>query len=117
MYSHTFVLPYSETRTDAQLEVALDFIKFCAENNALWSEAGSVPAYLPSWDSEVFQSYPMHQYFKDAVDYATPLTYTGPFGLKGSTEVNEPLQLLAAGELTPEQCYDELANRMTTALR
>lgn len=117
MYSHTFVLPYSQKRTDEQTKLCFEFVKFCSDNNALWSEAGSVPAYLPSWESEVFQNYPMHKYFKDAVEYATPLTYTGPFGLKGSTEVNEPLQLLASGELTPEQCYAELANRMNTALR
>lgn len=117
MYSHVFVLPYSDTRTDAQLEVALDFITFVAENNAMWSEAGSVPAYIPSWESDLFKSFPMHQYFSDAVDYATPLTYTGPFGLKGSTECNEVLQSLANGVLTPEQAYDELADRMNTALR
>ena len=117
MYSHTFVLPYSETRTDAQLEVALEFITFFAENNAMWSEAGSVPAYIPSWESDLFKSFPCHEYFKDCVDYATPLTYTGPFGLKGSTECNEPLRMLGNGELTPEQCYNELADRLTTALR
>lgn len=117
MYSHVFVLPYSETRTDAQMEVCLDFMKFFADNNAMWSEAGSVPAYIPSWESDLFKSFPMHGNFADAVNYATPLTYTGPFGLKGSTECNEVLQMMDNGELTPEQAYDELAERIGTALR
>lgn len=117
MYSHTFTLPVSDTRDDAKTKGALEFVKWFGENSAMWAKAGSMPAYSPAQETELFNSYPMHKYFSDAPLYSTPLTYTAPFALKGSPEMNEPLGKLASGEITPQQCLDEMAERMATALR
>ena len=57
----------------------------------------------------------MHPYFKDAVAYATPFTGTAPFALKGSAEINEPLGKLSRAETTPEQCFDEVTQRLSTS--
>jgi hypothetical protein len=59
----------------------------------------------------------MHKYFQDAPNYSTLLTFTAPFALKGSPEMNEPLGKLARKEVTPQQCLDEMAQRMGTALK
>lgn len=117
VYSHTFVLPASETRDDAKTRGALEFVKWFGENSAMWAKAGSMPAYMPAQETELFASYPMHPNFSDAPLYSTPLTFTAPFALKGSPEMNEPLGKLANGEITPQQCLDEMAERMATALR
>lgn len=115
IYSHTFVLPNNEQRSDEKTKATLEFVKWFCENSDQWAEAGSVPAYVPAQDTELFNSYPMHPYFKDAVEYATPFTGTAPFALKGSAEMNEPLGKLARAEVTPEQCFEEITQRLTTS--
>ncbi len=115
IYSHTWVLPNKPERSDEVTKAALEFIKWFGEHSDIWAEAGSVPAYVPAQDTELFNSYAMHQYFKDAVEYATPFTGTAPFALKGSAEINEPLGKLARNETTPEQCFDEITQRLTTS--
>lgn len=115
IYSHTFVLPNKPERSTETTKATLEFVKWFSENSDQWAEAGSVPAYVPAQDTELFNSYPMHQYFKDAVQYATPFTSSAPFALKGSSEVNEPLGKLARNEITPEQCFEEMEQRLTTS--
>lgn len=115
IYSHTFVLPNNPDRSQEKTKATLEFIKWFSENSDQWAEAGSVPAYVPAQDTELFNSYPMHQYFKDAVEYATPFTGTAPFALKGSAEINEPLGKLARKETTPEQCFEEITQRLNTS--
>ncbi len=115
IYSHTFVLPNKPERTDEVTAATLEFVKWFSDHNDMWAEAGSVPAYIPAQDTELMQSYPMHEYFKGAVAYATPFTATAPFALKGSAEVNEPLGKLARGEVTPEGCFDEMYQRLTSS--
>lgn len=115
IYSHTFVLPNNPDRDDETTKATLEFVKWFSENSDQWAEAGSVPAYVPAQDTELFNSYPMHKYFKDAVEYATPFTGTAPFALKGSAEINEPLGKLARNETTPEQCFEEITQRLTTS--
>ncbi len=117
MYSHAFILPTSDSRTPEKTAGALEFVKWFGENNAKWSKAGSMPAYAPAQDTELFKSFAMHKYFMDAPNFTTPLTYTAPFALKGSPEINEPLGKLSRGEVTPQQCLDEMAQRMATALK
>lgn len=115
IYSHTFVLPNNEQRSPETTKATLEFVKWFCENSDQWAEAGSVPAYVPAQDTELFNSYPMHPYFKEAVEYATPFTGTAPFALKGSAEINEPLGKLARAEVTPEQCFEEISQRLTTS--
>lgn len=115
IYSHTFVLPNNDQRSQEKTKATLEFVKWFCENSDQWAEAGSVPAYVPAQDTELFNSYPMHQYFKDAVEYATPFTGTAPFALKGSAEINEPLGKLARAETTPEQCFEEITQRLNTS--
>jgi multiple sugar transport system substrate-binding protein len=117
VYGHQFVLPVSSTRSDEKTAGALEFVKWFSENNAMWSKAGSMPAYKPAQDSDLFKKLPMHKYFQDAPNYSTLLTFTAPFALKGSPEMNEPLGKLARKEVTPQQCLDEMAQRMGTALK
>lgn len=115
IYSHTFVLPNKPERTDEVTKATLEFVKWFSDHNDMWAEAGSVPAYIPAQDTELMASYPMHDYFKEAVAYATPFTATAPFALKGSAEMNEPLGKLARGEETPEECFDEVLQRLTSS--
>ena len=115
IYSHTFVLPNKPERTDEVTKATLEFVKWFSDHNDMWAEAGSVPAYIPAQDTELMASYPMHDCFKGAVAYATPFTATAPFALKGSAEINEPLGKLARGEETPEECFDEVLQRLTSS--
>ena len=117
VYSHTFVLPTKPERTTEITGAALEFVKWFADNNAQWSEAGSVPAYIPQQSSELFNSYPMHQYFKDAINTPTPFNGTTAFALKGSAEINEPLGKLSRAETTPEQCFDEMSDRLKASFQ
>lgn len=113
---HSFVLPINEQRTDEEVKGVLEFIQWFAQHNDEWSAAGSLPAYLPAAETELFKSYPLHKYFSWAGDYGLPLTYNAPFSLSGAPECLEPLGKLARGETTPEQCFTEMQQRMETAL-
>lgn len=117
VYSHTFVLPTKPERETEITAAALEFIKWFGENNAEWSEAGSVPAYVPQQSSELFNSYPMHGFFKEAINTPTPFNGKTVFALKGSAEINEPLGKLGRGETTPEQCFDEMSQRLASSLK
>ena len=114
---HSFVLPINAERTDEQVRGVITFINWFAQHNDEWSSAGSVPAYLPAAETELFKSYRLLQSYSWAGSHGLPLTYNAPFSLSGSPECIEPLGKLARGESTPEQCFDEMAARMKTALQ
>ncbi len=114
---HSFILPINDKRTDEEVKGALTFMKWFAANNATWSSAGSVPAYLPATETELFKSYRLLSYYSWAGSYGLPLTYNAPFSISGAPECIEPLGKLGRGESTPEQCYEEMSNRMKTALQ
>lgn len=114
---HSFVLPINAKRTDEEVKGVITWINWFAQHNDEWSAAGSVPAYLPAAETELFKSYRLLQSYAWAGSYGLPLTYNAPFSLSGSAECIEPLGKLARGELTPEQCYEEMSARMKTALQ
>ena len=114
---HSFVLPINAERTDEEVKGVITFINWFAQNNDVWSSAGSVPAYLPAAETELFKSYRLLQSYSWAGSHGLPLTYNAPFSLSGSPECIEPLGKLARGECTPEECFDEMAARMKTALK
>lgn len=114
---HSFMLPTNAERTDEEVRGAISFINWFAQHNDEWSAAGSVPAYLPAAETELFKSYKLLSYYSWAGSHGLPLTYNAPFSLSGSPECIEPLGKLARGESTPEECFNEMAARMKTAMQ
>ena len=114
---HSFIMPINDKRTDEEVAGVMEFILWFAEHNDEWSAAGSLPAYLPAAETELFQSYPLHKSYAWAGEHGLPLTYNAPFSLSGAPECLEPLGKLARAETTPEQCYEEMKQRMETALK
>lgn len=114
---HSFVLPINAQRTDEEVKGVITFINWFAQHNDEWSSAGSVPAYLPAAETELFKSYRLLQSYSWAGAHGLPLTYNAPFSLSGAPECIEPLGKLSRGEIDAEQCYEEMSARMRTALQ
>ena len=114
---HSFILPTNAKRTDEEVAGVITFINWFAQHNDEWSSAGSVPAYLPAAETELFKSYRLLAEYAWAGAHGLPLCYNAPFSLSGAPEIGDPIGKLARNECTPEEAFDEMTARMTTALQ
>lgn len=114
---HSFVLPINDNRTDEEVKGVITFVNWFAQHNDEWSSAGSVPAYLPAAETELFKSYRLLAEYSWAGSHGLPLCYNAPFSLSGAPEIGDPIGKLARGECTPAEAFTEMTARMTTALQ
>lgn len=117
MFSHTFTMPVSKTRTPEQEKGILEFIKWFGENNMKWAACGHIPANKLALESEEFKASELHQMYKDSTEMATmSLSYGAPIAMKGSAEMNDPLYLVGRGEVTAEEGYTLILENLTNLL-
>lgn len=105
--SHFFGVSKQDDR-DSQV-AAMKFVKWMAENGAMWGLSGQIPAAESAQQSEAFTGSPIYQYQKAFVDELPFIKYTPP--ITKSTEVfaenvQTPLvmnwQAVMIDALTPE---------------
>jgi multiple sugar transport system substrate-binding protein len=101
--SHGFILPQRASRTDAQTKAALEFIKWFADNNAKWAQAGHVPGFEPAMQTTEFKSLPYHSQFVDAARVAISLPVIPGTMLHQAPEVRDPVQLAVLGDMKAEE--------------
>lgn len=101
--NHAFIIPKKNDSTDAKTKAILEFIKWWGENNWKWSEAGHLPAYMPSIESPEFDAMPWPKYYKETLNIAVPI-YTIPnANLHQIPETKDPIQSAMLGSITPEE--------------
>lgn len=106
--SHGFIIPVKKDRTDAQTKEVLEFIKWFADNNAKWCQAGHLPGYTPTLDTKEFKALPYHPDFMNCLKDALPLPVVKGTMLHTAPEVNNPVQKALFGEITPEEAVKNI---------
>lgn len=114
--NHAFVIPKKSDSTDAKTKAILEFIKWWGENNYKWSEAGHLPAYIPSTETQEFKSMPWPQYYQSTLDVAVPI-YTIPnANLHQISEVTDPIQQGMLGAISPEDAVKKVKENLNQLL-
>ena len=90
--NHAFILPKNDKTSDAKAAAILNFVKWWGENNWKWSEAGHMPAYLPSMDTQEFKDLPFPKYYADTLNGAVPLYSMPGANIHQIPDVKEPIQ-------------------------
>lgn len=114
--NHAFIIPKNSEMSDAKTKAILEFIKWWGENNYRWSEAGHLPAYIPSTETEEFKNMPWPQYYKSTLDVAVPI-YTIPnANLHQIAEVRDPIQQGMLGTITQEEAVKQVKDNLNQLL-
>lgn len=117
-HCHAFGMPISKNRTPEQEKGALTFLKYFGDNNLEWAKVGYFPGVKDVYESDEFAELPYHKYYFDSSEHMSPYYHYGsPFAIKGSSEITEPLMMAGAGEISPEDAYEEMKARMEAALK
>ena len=111
--SHTFILPRKD-RSPEQRLLAMQFIKEMLEQSMTWAEGGHIPSYMPTFESEEFQSLEPQRHYASAADHAV---YDDPawYGGSGSTfedTVGAQLGLVQQGALDPERALQAIRGQL-----
>lgn len=114
--NHAFIVPTNSEMTDAKTKAILEFIKWWGENNYKWSEAGHLPAYIPSTQTAEFKAMPWPQYYESTLDVAVPI-YTIPnANLHQIAEVTDPIQKGMLGTIAPEEAVKQVKDHLNSLL-
>lgn len=111
--SHTFVLPRKH-RTDAQLKLAMGFIKTLLGQSMTWAQGGHIPAYLPVFDSQAYKALePQHSYASAAANavYDAPAWYSGS-GSNFENIVGAQIGLVQQGLATPQAALRQMRSQL-----
>ncbi|WP_114855759.1 extracellular solute-binding protein [Brachybacterium sp. YJGR34] len=111
--SHTFILPRKD-RSAEERRLAMQFIKVMLEQSMTWAEGGHVPAYLPTFESEEFQSLEPQRHYAAAADHAVydDAAWYGGSGSTFEDTVGAQLGLVQQGVLTPEQALQAIRDQL-----
>ncbi|MFC7457573.1 extracellular solute-binding protein [Brachybacterium sp. GCM10030267] len=111
--SHTFILPRKD-RTPEQRQQAMQFIKTMLEQSMTWAEGGHVPAYVPTFESEEFQSLEPQRYYAPSADYAVydDAAWYGGSGSTFEDTVGAQLGLVQQGSLEPERALQVIKEQL-----
>ncbi|MFC7374949.1 extracellular solute-binding protein [Brachybacterium sp. GCM10030268] len=111
--SHTFILPRKD-RTPEQRQQAMQFIKTMLEQSMTWAEGGHVPAYVPTFESEEFQSLEPQRYYAPSADYAVydDAAWYGGSGSTFEDTVGAQLGLVQQGSLDPERALQVIKEQL-----
>ncbi len=114
--NHAFIIPKNDEMTDEKTTEILKFIQYWGENNYKWSQAGHLPAYVPSTETEEFKSMPWPSYYDETLDVAIPI-YTIPnANLHQIPEVTDPIQQGMLGTITPEEAVQTVKDNLNSLL-
>lgn len=67
--SHTFIIPHNEKLDEKYKKGALEFMKFAAENGAMWAQAGHIPANDTVIQSQEFKDLPYRSEYAEVANY------------------------------------------------
>lgn len=110
--NQAFIVPVKKDRTEAQEKEILAFVKYWGENNWKWSQAGHLPAYEPSAESEEFKALTYPKNYIDTMKIGIPLPIVPNVNLHQAPEVNGPIQKAVLGMSTPEQAIKEVRTNL-----
>lgn len=114
--NHAFIIPKSDTLTDAKTRAILEFIKYWGENNWKWSEAGHLPAYTPSTRRPEFASMPWPGFYVSTMDVAVPI-YTIPnANLHQIPATTDPIQRGVRGTISPAEAIREVKSNLNALI-
>lgn len=114
--NHAFIIPQKNDMSDAKTKAILEFIKWWGDNNYKWAEAGHLPAYVPSTQTEEFANMPWPKYYESTLDVAVPI-YTIPnANLHQIAEVTDPIQKGMLGTITPEEAVAQVRDNLNQLL-
>ena len=65
--SHSFVIPYNESATEAERKAAMTFAKYITENGLYWAQAGHVPSKLSIREKDEFNDLAFRGTLSEAV--------------------------------------------------
>jgi len=114
--NHGFIIPVKKSRTDAQTKEVLKFIKWWADNNWKWSQAGHLPGYLPTVENAKFKALPYPKFYRDTLKGAVPIPIVPNANLHQLPELTAPIQKAILGDLKPEEAIKEVKKNLDTLL-
>lgn len=106
--NHCFIIPVKNGMTDEKTAEILKFIKWWGENNYMWSEAGHLPAYAPSTETEAFANMPWPKYYASTLDVAVPIYALPGANLHQISETKDPIQGAMLGTISVEEAIDQV---------
>ncbi|MBM7570383.1 multiple sugar transport system substrate-binding protein [Aquibacillus albus] len=102
--SHTLVLPYYQDANQEVQKGALEFMKFVADNGAMWAQAGHIPAKDSVVESEEFQELPYRNEYAEVASYVNFVDRN--IYARGVEEiVVRHLDTVWAGDATAEEAF------------
>lgn len=104
--NHAFIVPQKKNQSDAAKKAVAEFIKWWGDHNYEWSEAGHLPAYTPSTETEEFKKMPYIGNYIDTLDRAVPIYRIKGANLHQISEVTDPLSKAMKGEMS---CKDAVS--------
>ena len=106
--SHTFVIPFSRTRSRERLESAIEFIAGMVKRSDTWVLGGHVPAYKPVFDSKKYQDLKPQSNYADAANHVVydPLAWYSGSGSNFETVAGSAFQSVITGALSPKAGLD-----------
>lgn len=114
--NHAFIIPKKDDMSDAKTAEILKFIKWWGENNWKWSEAGHMPAYMPSTDTAEFNAMPWPKHYASTLDVAVPI-YTIPnANLHQISEVTDPIQKAMLGSISCEEAIKQVKSNLNNLI-
>lgn len=105
--SHSFVIPHQRSMSNDRLDAVMQFIAYVEKNAIIWAKGGHIPAYLPTVQSQAYQTMePQAHYHSEAdhVVYDPRAWYSGAAG-QLETDAGAAFQSVFAGQLTPQKGY------------
>lgn len=114
--NHGFILPVKKNRTDEQTKAALEFMKWWAENNWRWSQAGHLPGYEPTLQDENFKKLPYQKFYQDTTKGAVPIPIIPNANLHQAPEVTGPIQKAMLGDIKTEEAIQQVKKNLDQLL-
>ena len=114
--NHGFIIPVKKNRTDAQTKAALEFIKWWADNNWKWSQAGHLPGYLPTLETRKFKELPYPKFYGATLKGAIPIPMIPNGNLHQAPELTGPIQKAMLGDMKPEDAIKEIKKNLNRLL-
>lgn len=117
VYSHSLILPVSNTRDDEKSRAALTFVKYFLENNEKWAGAGHMPAYADAYETEFFKSLPKRDGYANSMDeLLRPFPAIAAADMYTCPELNDPLAALVLGEIDAQECFETVRDNLNDTL-
>jgi multiple sugar transport system substrate-binding protein len=114
--SHSFVLPNKPDRSAEKTKYAMEFVKWFSDNNYMWSEAGHLPAYKPSWDSAEFKANINVANYAPSSAYGVSFPSTTNVWFTFASELSDPFEKMINNGGSAKECIDTITQNVNNAL-